>query len=101
MSKKSVISRNLKRKVKSSVLATYRQQLKNLIRDKSLELEERFKINLKLWKLPRNSSISRVRNRDSLTGRPRGYYRYFSLDRISLRLLARNGQIPGLKKSSW
>jgi len=51
--------------------------------------------------LPRNSSETRVRNRCSVTGRPRGYYRKFKMSRIALRELASSGQIPGMVKSSW
>ena len=34
-------------------------------------------------------------------GRKRGYMRDFDLCRICFRELANNGQIPGIKKSSW
>jgi small subunit ribosomal protein S14 len=51
--------------------------------------------------LPRNSSKVRLKNRCQLTGRPRGYSRYFGISRIALRDMALNGIIPGLKKASW
>ena len=51
--------------------------------------------------LPRNSSKVRLKNRCQLTGRPRGYTRYFGISRIALRDMALNGMIPGLKKASW
>jgi small subunit ribosomal protein S14 len=54
-----------------------------------------------LQKLPRNSSPTRLKNRDSLTGRPRSYMRRFSLDRINFREKASKGEIPGVTKSSW
>lgn len=54
-----------------------------------------------LQKLPRNSSPSRLKNRDMLTGRPRGYMRRFGLDRINFREKASKGEIPGVVKSSW
>lgn len=101
MSKKSIINRNLKRQFKSSKLSSHRTHLKKKIYDKSLSLEERIKLNMQIWSLSRNSSPSRIRNRDTLTGRPRGYYRYFKLDRISVRNLGRQGLIPGLRSSSW
>ncbi|MDR0915543.1 MAG: type Z 30S ribosomal protein S14 [Endomicrobium sp.] len=44
---------------------------------------------------------TRHRNRCSLCGRARGYYRDFGLCRICLRKLAHNGEIPGITKSSW
>ena len=75
--------------------------LKELARDKSLPMEERFEAQLKLSRLPRNSAPSRIRNRCQLTGRPRGVYRKFKMSRIALRELASTGQIPGMVKSSW
>jgi small subunit ribosomal protein S14 len=51
--------------------------------------------------LPKNSSKVRLKNRCQLTGRPRGYSRYFGISRIALRDMALNGMIPGLKKASW
>lgn len=57
------------------------------------------------WKaldeLPRNSSKVRLKNRCQITGRPKGYIRYFGISRIMLRDMALNGKIPGLKKASW
>lgn len=54
-----------------------------------------------LQKLPRNSSRTRIKNRCSVTGRSRGYMRPFGISRIQFRELARDGKIPGVKKSSW
>lgn len=54
-----------------------------------------------LQKLPKNSSPVRLKNRCAITGRSRGYLRAFGLSRIQFRELARNGMIPGVKKSSW
>ena len=62
---------------------------------------DRFEARLKLAKLPRNSSKTRIRNRCELTGRPRAYYRKLRMSRIALRDLGSHGQIPGLVKSSW
>ena len=57
------------------------------------------------WKalddLPKNSSKVRLKNRCQITGRPRGYIRYFGLSRIAMRDMALDGKIPGLKKASW
>jgi small subunit ribosomal protein S14 len=57
------------------------------------------------WKalddLPKNSSRVRLKNRCQITGRPRGYVRYFGISRIALRDMALDGKIPGLKKASW
>lgn len=54
-----------------------------------------------LQKLPRNSSKVRVRNRCSMTGRPRGYMRDFGISRVTFREMVLFGLIPGLTKSSW
>jgi small subunit ribosomal protein S14 len=54
-----------------------------------------------LDKLPKNASPVRLKNRCQLTGRPRGYMRYFGLSRIMFRDMALNGMIPGVKKASW
>lgn len=54
-----------------------------------------------LSKLPRNASPTRLRNRDALDGRPRGYMRKFGLSRLTFRELAHKGELPGVKKASW
>lgn len=54
-----------------------------------------------LQKLPRNSSVTRLKNRCMFTGRARGFYRKFGVSRLVLREMALRGEIPGLKKSSW
>jgi len=101
MAKKSAVNRNemVKRLVKT--MAARRDALKATANDESLPLEERFSARLKLAKLPRNSSKTRIRNRCQITGRPRAFYRKLKMSRIALRDLGSNGQIPGLVKSSW
>ncbi len=101
MSKKSLIERNLKRRKISARDEGKRALLKATARDLSLSQEERFTVRLKLAKMPRNGSQTRVRNRCELTGRPRGNYRKFGICRIALRDMALDGQIPGMVKSSW
>ena len=54
-----------------------------------------------LDKLPKNASPVRLKNRCQLTGRPKGYIRYFGVSRIVFRDMALNGLIPGVKKASW
>ena len=66
-----------------------------------LTLEERFKAQQKLSKLPRNSAKTRVVNRCQITGRPHGVYRKLKISRIALRKLTLEGKIPGMVKSSW
>lgn len=101
MAKTSMVVRDKKRKALSKRLRAKREQLKEIIMNKELALEERFAAQLKLNKMPRNSSKIRYRNRCEITGRPRGFYRKFKMSRIALRDLAALGQIPGVVKSSW
>ena len=54
-----------------------------------------------LDKLPKNASPVRLKNRCQLTGRPKGYMRYFGISRNMFRDMALNGMIPGVKKASW
>lgn len=78
-----------------------RQALKKIIRDLNVDEEQRMEAVDKLNKLPRNSSPVRLRNRCSLTGRPRGYLRKFQMSRLCFRELANSGMIPGVFKASW
>ena len=77
------------------------RSLKETANDKSLDEGERLIARLKMAELPRNANPTRIRNRCTTTGRPRGYYRKFGLNRIELRNLANKGLIPGVTKSSW
>ena len=81
--------------------AAKRAELKAKIVNMKLSEEERAAARVKLSKLPRDSSASRVRNRCALTGRAHGYYRKFGLGRIKLREAAMRGDVPGLVKASW
>ena len=101
MAKLSSINKNNKRIKLSNKFYLKRKKLKEIIMDKKLSLEERFKAQQKLSKLPRNSSKVRVRNRCQITGRPHGVYRKLRISRIALRELALKGRIPGMTKSSW
>lgn len=96
-----MVQRDIKRKNLNKKYSVEYNKLKSIVMNRSLPLEERFEAQLKLNKLPRNSSKVRYRNRCQVTGRPRGYYRKFKMSRISLRELAAFGMIPGLTKSSW
>ena len=101
MAKLSAINKNNKRIKLSDRLYKKRQALKKIIMDKKIPLEERFKAQQKLSKLPRNSAKTRVINRFKITGRPHGVYRKLKISRIALRQLGLQGKIPGLVKSSW
>jgi len=101
MAKKSSIEKNNRRRRMTKQAAGRRARLKAIVMDKTKPVEERFAATLKLAKLPRNSSATRIRNRCELTGRPRAFYRKHKLSRIALRELGSKGLIPGLVKSSW
>ena len=101
MAKLSSINKNNRRIKLSDKLYKKRKSLKDTIMNKKLPLEERFKAQQKLSKLPRNSAKIRVMNRCEITGRPHGVYRKLKISRIALRQLGLQGKIPGLVKSSW
>ena len=101
MAKMSSINKNNKRIKLSDKFYSRREKLKKIVMDKKLPLEERFKAQQKLSKLPRNSAKIRVMNRCQITGRPHGVYRKLRISRIALRQLGLQGKIPGLVKSSW
>ena len=101
MAKLSSINKNNKRIKLSEKFRKKRTELKKIIMNKKLPLEERFKAQQKLSKLPRNSSRTRIMNRCQITGRPHGVYRKLKISRIALRKLGLEGKIPGMIKSSW
>ena len=101
MAKLSSINKNNKRIRLSDQYFKKRQKLKKIVMDKKISLEERFKAQQKLSKLPRNSAKNRVMNRCQITGRPHGVYRKLKISRIALRDLGLSGLIPGMTKSSW
>ena len=101
MAKLSSVNKNNRRIKLSDKFFKKREKLKKIIMNKKLTLEERFKAQQKLSKVPRNSAKTRVRNRCQITGRPHGVYRKLKISRIALRQLGLQGKIPGMVKSSW
>jgi small subunit ribosomal protein S14 len=101
MAKTSSVEKNNRRRKLVDQYAARRKALKAIVMDQSKPMEDRFRAQLKLAALPRNSAKIRIRNRCEVTGRPRAYYRKLKVSRIALRDLGNNGQIPGLVKSSW
>ncbi len=101
MAKAGMVQRELKRQKLVKKFAAKRAALKEIAKNEELPMEDRFKARLKLAKLPRNSSATRLHNRCQITGRPKAYYRKLKMSRIALRELASNGLIPGMVKSSW
>jgi small subunit ribosomal protein S14 len=89
MAKESVKARQRKREAMVAKFAEKRAALKAAGDFQGLDL------------LPKNASPVRLKNRCQLTGRPRGYIRYFGLSRVMFREMALNGKIPGIKKASW
>lgn len=89
MAKKSSVARDKKRQEMIQKYAAKRAELKELGDYEGLQ------------KLPLNSSPTRWKNRDVISGRPRAYMRRFGLSRINFRILASEGKIPGIRKSSW
>ena len=101
MAKLSAINKNNRRIKLSNKFFKKRKELKKIIMNKKLTLDERFKAQQKLSKLPRNSAKVRVMNRCQITGRPHAVYRKLKISRIALRKLGLEGKIPGMVKSSW
>ena len=101
MAKLSSVNKNNRRIKLSEKFFKKRENLKKIVMNKKLPLEERFKAQQKLSKLPRNSAKTRVVNRCQITGRPHGVYRKLKISRIALRKLTLEGKIPGMVKSSW
>ncbi|MBN9134325.1 MAG: 30S ribosomal protein S14 [Nitrosospira multiformis] len=101
MAKVAVINRDLKRRKVVKKFEVRRAELLTIINDSSAGDEDRHSARIKLQMLPRNASPVRLRNRCSLTGRPRGVYSKFGLGRGKLRDIAMSGEIPGIIKASW
>ncbi len=101
MPKTSAIERNKKRVKLSAKYKAKRAELKAILANPGTSDTEFYAAQKKLQKLPRNSSPTRVRNRCSLSGRPRGFIGKFGVSRITFRELALSGKIPGVIKSSW
>jgi small subunit ribosomal protein S14 len=101
MAKLSSINKNERRKKLVKKYAGKYAKLKAIADDEARDETERLMARLKMAEIPRNANPTRVRNRCTTTGRPRGVYRKFGLNRIELRNLANKGLIPGVTKSSW
>ncbi|WAJ45488.1 30S ribosomal protein S14 [Mycobacterium sp. Aquia_216] len=101
MAKKSKIVKNEKRRAIVARYAERRAQLKEIIRSPASTAEQRLAAQQVLARQPRDASAVRIRNRDSVDGRPRGHLRKFGLSRVRVRELAHQGQLPGIRKASW
>jgi len=101
MAKTSAVEKNKRRRITVANQAAKRAELKAIIMNQALPIEDRFKASIKLASLPRDGSKTRIRNRCEVSGRPRGFYRKLKMSRIALRQLGSLGQVPGIVKSSW
>ena len=101
MAKVSMIERQKKREKLVKKYATKRAEMKAKMREEGLSLADKVQLSMKLAKLPRNSSETRLHNRCEVSGRPKAYYRKLRMSRIALRDLASKGEITGMVKSSW
>jgi small subunit ribosomal protein S14 len=101
MAKTALVNRERKRRATVKKFAARRAELLAIINNSKASDEERMEAREKFQRLPRNSSPVRLRNRCSLTGRPRGVFRKFGLGRGKLREIAMRGEIPGVIKASW
>ncbi|MET4923995.1 30S ribosomal protein S14 [Streptomyces sp. PSRA5] len=101
MAKQSKIAKNERRKAVVARYAARRAELKEIVRRPGTPEPERLAALTELRRQPRDAGATRVRNRDSVDGRPRGHLRKFGLSRIRLREQAHAGLLPGVTKSSW
>ncbi|MCC3762342.1 30S ribosomal protein S14 [Glycomyces sp. TRM65418] len=101
MAKKSAIAKQHRREVLVDRYRERRAELKRLVAHPDTDPEVRAEAVRRLQKLPRDSSAVRLRNRDAVDGRPRGFNRKFGLSRVRLRAMAHRGELPGLRKASW
>ncbi|GLW19661.1 30S ribosomal protein S14 [Streptomyces kronopolitis] len=101
MAKQSKIAKDARRRATVARYAARRAALKAVLRSPHTPEEERTAARRELSRQPRDASPTRVRNRDAVDGRPRGYFRAFGLSRVRLREQAHAGHLPGVRKSSW
>ena len=101
MAKKSKIVRENHLKTLVDKYSAERKELKKIISDENVSSKEREEAIFKLDRLPRRSSVVRLRNRCFATGRPRGVMKKFKMSRLCFREMALKGEIPGVTKASW
>lgn len=101
MAKRSKIVKNERRREIVARYAERRAELKEILRSPNSTDEQRAAAGAELRRQPRDVSATRIRNRDTVDGRPRAYQRAFGLSRIRLREMAHRGELPGVHKSSW
>ncbi len=93
--------RDMKRRIMVAEGEDERLRLRMLKKTAMLPSLVKLKASEDLKSLPKDGSITRVRNRCVLTDRPRGVLTQFHLSRHKFKRLADDGLIPGLTRSSW
>ena len=101
MAKTSKIAKNERRKVLVERYAERRAELIKVIKDPDASYEDKREAYASIAKMPRDASATRYRNRCSVSGRPRAYFRKFGISRLALRSMAHRGELPGVRKASW
>lgn len=101
MAKTSKIAADRRRREIVARHTAERAALKRTIKDPSTPTAQRIQAQRALQRLPRDASPTRLRNRDAIDGRPRGYLRAVGLSRVRFRAAAHRGELPGITKSSW
>ena len=101
MAKKSQVLRDQRRRKLIDKYAEKRAELRKRLNDPNVSMDEKEAIQAAFAKLPRNSCPTRLTRRCRVTGRSRAVYRKFGVSRIMLREMGLNGELPGLRKSSW
>lgn len=101
MAKTSKVAKNNQRRAIVARHAERRGELKKIISSPHTSSADREAAARELRRQPRDASATRIRNRDVVDGRPRGYFRAFGLSRLRLREMAHRGELPGVSKSSW
>ena len=101
MAKKSQINRDNRRLQLIKKYAARRAELRKVLKDANMSIDQKLDAQVAFAKLPRNSCPTRKNNRCAVSGRSKAYYNKFGISRIALRELALRGQLPGVRKSSW
>jgi len=101
MAKTSQVERDKRRIQLVEKYAAKRAELRRILKDQNVSIDEKLAAQDAFAKLPRNSCPTRITRRCKLTGRSRAVYRKYGISRIKLRELAHKGHLPGVRKSSW
>jgi small subunit ribosomal protein S14 len=96
-----MVVKNEKRQARATKMRSVRAELRKVIKNPKTSPEQRYEAQMKMSKLPKDSSDLRVRNRCKISGRPRGYLRKFQMSRLAFREYASRGLLPGVIKASW